>query len=162
MAVAFREHVWQKSFSIVKNSAFLCIRYVDNRLTLIKTSLTLHSAYKIFTDLNFYCHPIELENCGNNDFLGNTIYLDKGVCEFIVPEHKYFYRSPRSAGSDARVLSGLQARLHLLFRGTFPRSRAKPLLEKLLDKYEQQGFCRQLLHKLAFKISARYKCELSR
>ena len=62
----------------------------------------------------------------------------------------------RSAGTPTKVLSGLQARLHLLYRGTFPKDRCKGLVEQLLSGYEKQGFDRKLLQRIAFKVSVQY------
>lgn len=156
MTVAFHEQVWLQSFKITTASRMLCIRYVDNRLVIIPKELMQDVAYQMFTDLLFYEAPVELENCGDNVLLGYEISLHDRTCLYKVPQQSYFYRSPRSAGSTERILSGLGARLHLLYRGTYPKQRCAELLRQLLQGYQDQGFSISELRKISFKVSAQY------
>jgi hypothetical protein len=156
MAVAYREFVWARAYQIAKHADMLCVRYVDNRLTIISKSLERTPPFSRFCNLLFYEAPIELENCGDNVLLGYRIDLTTKTCHYVVPEQAYFYRSPRSAGTTRRILSGLNARLHLLYRGTFPRTEARNLVSQLFHGYVQQGFHLDILKRIAFKINSRY------
>ena len=117
----------------------------------------MHNSMRRFTSLLFYDHPVELEPCGNDDFLGNVLDMFHNRFTYKVPQDECAYRSCHSAGSTNRVLSGLNARLHLLFRATFPRSLAPQLLSQLIAKYEAKGFPHQVLSKMSFKVSSKYK-----
>jgi len=156
LAVTYKEHVWIKAYHITKHSGFLCIRYVDNRLTVIEDSLQSLSSYKRFTSLQFYEDPVELEACGTDEFLGYQLDFANCTCLYKIPDGPYHYRSTRSAGSAHRILSGLQARIHLLYRGTFPRTEAPRLLNELLENYVARGFTMQQLRSVSFRISAAY------
>ena len=156
VAVAYDEFIWMNAYKITLDSSFICVRYVDNRLTMVNTKLAEHSAYRMFLDKMFYQFPVELEDCGNQEFLGYVINIEEKCISFKVPQEAHAYRSCRSAGTMDKVLSGLTARLHLLYRGTFPRSNAKALIQELLGHYEQKGFPRFVLSRIAFKVSARY------
>ena len=134
----------------------MCIRYVDNRLTVIDESLQNLSSYKRFTSLSFYEDPVELEACGNDEILGCQLDFENCTCLCKIPDGPYHYRSTRSAGSITWILSGLQARVHLLYRGTFPRTEAPRLLNELLENYVARGFAIQQLRSVSFRISAAY------
>ena len=100
---------------------------------------------------------MELEDCGNNEFLGYCLDFQKGHIWFDVPAEKHAYRSARSAGTMDKVLSGLTARLHLLHRGTHPKELAKPLTSQLLENYEQNGFPKNILTRIAFRVGIQYR-----
>ena len=134
----------------------LCIRYVDNRLVLIPRNQQTLNGFRKFLDLDFYDPPVELEPCGDNKFLGYELDLLHGTCKYVVPKESFHYRSPRSAGTPSRILSGFQARLHLLYRGTFPSQEVKPLIEELVQGYLNQGFARPQLSSMIFRVSSRY------
>jgi len=156
-AVSVQEAIWIKAYDVQLHSAFLCIRYVDNRLTVLPRQLSSESCYNCFLDLNFYAHPVELENCGDMKFLGYEINLQAGTMEFVVPSEPFAFRSTRSAGTVHRILSGLTARFHLIHRGSFPKNLVRPSVQKLLRGYALQGFDQKLLSQIAFKVSSKYK-----
>ena len=54
MAVAYREIVWMHAYKIHEHSEMLCIRYVDNRLTIISKTLRKTDAFARLCDLLFY------------------------------------------------------------------------------------------------------------
>ena len=158
LAVTYKEHVWQHAYGILTNPPphMLCIRYVDNRLTIIHPELLHHAAYKRFTHLHFYDPPVELEPCGDDKFLEYAIDFMLGSCLYIVPSHAHEYRSTRSASSTARALSGMTARLHLFYRGTYPSHHCPRLVQELLHHYNNQGFPMFMLHSLASRVKKVY------
>jgi hypothetical protein len=154
LAVTYKEFVWQQAYKICTQDArFLCIRYVDNRLTVLASLLAAQSSFQRFLDPFFYQHPVELEPCGDMFFLGYLLDFDKAECLFRVPSQTHEYRSTRSAGSTRRCLSGFTARLFLLHRGTYPRSRIPPLVKIMIGHYVHHGFPPMLLHALASKVA---------
>jgi hypothetical protein len=154
-AVAFQEHLWQRAYDVcLSSSQFLCIRYVDNRITIPCESIRNQPAVQRFLHPLFYVSPVELESCGNNILLGYSIHKDKVLYE--VPTNSFCYRSARSAGSKKIVLSGLQARLHLLHRGTFPKKHCPALVSQILGMYQLQGFHMSLLQRIADRVAIRY------
>ena len=77
LVVHLDERMWRQTWNIVNHSHTLILRYVDNRL-IIAQPLDLHSpAMKEFCSLDFYRYPVELEEVGDNHFLGFNIDLDK-------------------------------------------------------------------------------------
>ena len=135
----------------------LCIRYVDNRLTVISKELRKLPSFERFCNLLFYQSPIELEDCGDNILLGYEISLTSRYCRYVVPKFNYDFRSIRSAGGTSRILSGLNARLHLLYRGTSPKSDSHKLVSLLLQGYVRQGFSLEVVKRAAFKICTKYR-----
>ena len=82
VAVAFQEFLWCKAYDISKSMTricenslpkLLCIRYVDNRLSIIQREEMGNRSFARFLDQSFYQHPVELEDCGDNKFLGYEI-----------------------------------------------------------------------------------------
>ena len=157
MAVAYREFTWLRAYKIQEHADMLCIRYVDNRLTVISKELRKLPSFERFCNLLFYQSPIELEDCGDNVLLGYEISLTSRYCRYVVPKFNYDFRSIRSAGSTSRILSGLNARLHLLYRGTFPKSDSHKLVSLLLQGYVRQGFSLEVVKRAAFKICNKYR-----
>ena len=156
IAVAFDEHMWTKAYNIQLHHSFLCIRYVDNRLTFMDSNLQTINSYNRFLDFLFYQYPVELEDCGNDIFLGYTIDMKQLSMAYVIPEESHAYRSIRSAGTTTKVLSGLTARLHLLYRGTFPSCNRLPLAKILIQKYEDRGFPKNILTSMLFKVTCKY------
>ena len=134
----------------------LCIRYVDNRLSIVREEAITQRQFARFLNQLFYQYPVELEDCGDKKFLGYELDIEAGTLLYVVPKDGFSYRDVRSAGSAAKILSGLHARLYLLYRGTFPHTKAKQLVEQLLQGYQDQGFPRATLQRIAFKVSTRY------
>ena len=158
LAVTFKEQMWLQAYNVqITSSSLLCIRYVDNRFVAIKRSLMKQAAFQRFLSMNFYDPPVELEPCGNDDLVGYRLDFLRNQCLYVVPTESYEFRSSKSAGSTSRNLSGLNARLHLLYRGTFPRSLAPTLVSQLLEGYSKKGFDPAILRRMAFKVSLRYQ-----
>ena len=86
------------------------------------------------------------------NLLGFEINMQQLQILFMPPQFQHEYRSPRSAGSTQRILSGLGARLHILQRGTFPRSKVPELVNKLFNGYVLKGFHNSTLRKIGFKL----------
>jgi hypothetical protein len=73
ITAAFEEHVWIKAFNLTwfsatKLPAFFS-RYVDNRACIIHQS-DMSLAVRQLTSLDFYRPPVQLEEVGDNIFLG--------------------------------------------------------------------------------------------
>jgi len=153
IAVSFEEMIWIRAYSDITHSAFLCIRYVDKRLTFVNKKHLDNFPMRRFLHPLFYGSPVELEDCGNTKFLGYIIDVESHTMQFDVPETTFSYRSNRPAGTTGRILSGLVARLHLIHRGTFPESLIKPTIDKLLEGYRQQGFTPSELFQVTRKVA---------
>ena len=113
--VAVEEAIWMKAYGISKFSGGLFVRYVDNRLICIPSHLANQQAFKMLLRLEFYGMPIELEECGNYDILGFRLNAKERTCTFIPPNDPHQFRSPKSAGSEKKILSGFASRLHLIY-----------------------------------------------
>ena len=135
----------------------LCVRYVDNRLAILDKIAMEGPAYERFLDALFYEYPVQLEDCGNNKFLGYLLDMEAGTMIFDIPTEPFFYRSIRSAGTQRRILSGLGARLFLLYRGTYPAHLAPAIAATMIQRYVDQGFTARLLHAIHHQV--RCKCQ---
>ena len=156
IVVAFREHMWLTAYQTTISSSQLCIRYVDNRAIMLSPIDEETARFKLLLNMEFYVLPIELEQCGHNILLGFEINMQQLQILFVPPQFQHEYRSPRSAGSTQRILSGLGARLHILHRGTFPRSNIPELVNKLFNVYVLKGFHISTLRKIGFKVAAKF------
>ena len=165
-AVAYEEFIWIRAYGLVKKSIHIteagipplfCIRYVDNRLTLVQRDVQCQWSIARFIRQDFYKSPVELEDCGDDKFLGFRLNVMESKMTFVVPEDGYAYRNVRSAGTIQKILSGLQARLHLIHRGTFPKSDISSSVNQLLQGYEKQGFDIKVLRRIAFRTAGKFR-----
>jgi hypothetical protein len=143
IAAAFEEHVWIKAFNLTwfsatKLPAFFS-RYVDNRACIIHTS-DMSPAIRQLTSLDFYRPPVQLEEVGDNVFLGFEVKTNTKTITYIPPQHGWQFRSPQSAGTTSLLLGSLSSRLHLIARGTFPKDQAKKAAVSLCGQYVDKGF----------------------
>ena len=146
IVVAVEEDIWMKAFGIAKFSGGLFIRYVDNRLICIPSHLANQTAFRRLLRLDFYGLPIELEECGNYDILGFRLDVASKTCTFIPPCDPHQFRSPKSAGSEKKILSGFASRLHLIYHRTFPKSHIPHHVQSLIRTYSSKGFTASTLH----------------
>ena len=156
--VAHREHIWIMSYNATLHSAGIFIRYVDNRNIGLFQRFEGLPAYRELLDLLFYRYPIELEPCGDSVLLGFEIDYNARTCLYRCPQFQHQYRSPHSAGTLRRQLSGFVARLHILFRGTFPAHRRVPLALSLCEGYISKGFTMRELWPSVRRVQQRYWC----
>ena len=106
---AVKEHFWVQSFKLFWQShkQFICaIRYVDNRLLLIPDSIIRNPAIRELIDLDFYVPPVQLEEVGNDEFLGFHLNIGSRTAKLMMPTERWQYRCPNSAGSAAITMSG--------------------------------------------------------
>ena len=144
LAVTMVEHSWQETFSqILTAPTFpnLVIRYVDNRFVLFDASQVTNRALRIFSLLDFYGPPVELETVEDGHFLGFRANPATRTFEYITPPPQQI-RDFSSAGSLRLRLSGLQSRSHLVAQYSFPSTLATPALERLVQIYTAKGFSR--------------------
>jgi hypothetical protein len=137
--VSIDEYMWKTSFKVCINNTLLS-RYVDNRLVCLPLNMMCLPEWKNLLNLEFYKHPVELESCNSDVYLGFTLNVPERTLLYIIPPHAGQYRSFQSAGSLHLKLSGLRSRLHLLFAGTYPKSAAPPIAKILVSQYVAKGF----------------------
>ena len=154
---AFREQVWLDSYNVQLADLGFFLRYVDNRLMFLFPEFVHLPFVQQLVSLEFYKLPIELENCGNKIILGCEYDQVNKTCKYVPPEHAFQYRSVYSAGTKSRALCGFQARLHLLYRYTYPRSLAYELVKQLKLGYLRKGFTHQDLNVLVRKVAHKYR-----
>ena len=95
--------------------------------------------FQVFTDLDFYGSPVELELVEDNLLLGfyvgvfdrTIIYKLPGICQI---------RGNVSAGTLRLRLSGLKSRAHLIHNFSFQSCQAQSSLHELARLYVQKGF----------------------
>lgn len=103
---------------------FLSIRYVDNRCILANESEFQQRFLQVLKHEHFYGYPVELETVDTQELLGFQVESAQRTVLYKQPDRSQL-RTPASAGSDRLSLSGLQSRLTLIFRYTFPESATK-------------------------------------
>ena len=69
----------------------------------------------------------------------------KRTFTYIIPDFRYQYKSAQSAGSNSLLLSGFKSRICIIVRGTFPEYLIAPTIRKLMFKYEDVGFSKEVL-----------------
>ena len=132
-----------KSFNLFWQSHkhLICaIRYVDNRLLLLPNALVPHPAVKELVKLEFYEPPVQLEQVGNDEFLGFNLNIHERTATLMMPTEKWQYRCPNSAGSKAIMLSGYKSRLTRVKRYTFPPEIVPQQIQLLKELYAKHGF----------------------
>ena len=152
IVVAHKEVLWQQSYDVTLHSAGLFLRYVDNRLICLPAEICALTEYRQLTDLNFYLHPVQLEECGTFDVLGFQLLLPERRCKFKFPSETHQFRSPRSAGSQQKILSGYQSRLHLIVKRTWPQEEVRRSVQTLVEAYKKKGFETKLLVRISRRI----------
>lgn len=101
LAVTMVEHSWQETFSQILNAPTfpnLIIRYVDNRFVLFDVSQVNNTALHLFSLLDFYGPPVELEKVEDGHFLGFSANPATRTFEYITPPPQQI-RDFDSAGS---------------------------------------------------------------
>ena len=112
---------WQRLFaSQALNKLTFIVRYVDNRLILLPSQMIqLHSVLALL-DPWFYGAPIQLEDVGDQHFLGfNVDHVSRSI-SYIPLSFRWQVRHPHSAGSIKLRLSGLKSRLHSIRTYAWP------------------------------------------
>ena len=145
LAVTMVEHSWQDTFSQLLNAPtfpHLIIRYVDNRFVLFDVSQVNNTALQLFSSLDFYGPPVELETVDDGHFLGFQADPANRTFEYITPPPQQI-RDFSSAGSLRLRLSGLQSRSHLVAQYSYPKMLTEPALKRLIQVYMAKGFSRQ-------------------
>ena len=159
LVASVHEYNWAKSMDIIWQDFRLAgvhyvRRYVDNRTAILtKHARTNNTKVANFFHLDFYEPPVQLEDVGDNKFLGFNVCLADNTCQYVLPE---VFRSAASAGSHRLILSGLRSRLHIIAKGTWPRSSRRKSMEQLGTLYEKQGFAPHVISTIVKKVSRRY------
>lgn len=115
------------------------VRYVDNRFVLYNQQHHHFEALHVFSDLDFYGSPVELECVTDDSLLGFRVDAAQRRCIYIQPNSRQI-RDLASAGSLRLRLSGLLSRSHLIRKYTYPKSAVNGSLHQLADLYVQKGY----------------------
>ena len=99
---------WQRLFASCNllSQSFI-VRYVDNRFIITSREFADSLAIRTLVSPLFYGAPIELEDVGDDHFLGLRVRIDKRQVHYIPVSHRWQVRHPRSAGSETHLVSGL-------------------------------------------------------
>ena len=95
--------------------------------------------FQVFTDLDFYGSPVELELVADN--FTARLYVDVSERTII------------SAGTLRLRLSGLKSRAHLIRKYSFPSCQAQSSLHALSRLYVQKGFALSDIHSALWPTS---------
>ena len=144
LAVTLIERPWSSTYQEVltqPNFHHLAIRYVDSRFVIVQKHHLQAPVFKVFTDLDFYGSPVELD-AGCRQFYFSAIYVDVSERTII------------SAGTLRLRLSGLKSRAHLIREYSFPSCQAQSSLHALSRLYVQKGFALSDIHSALWPTNA--------
>ena len=139
LVVHLDERMWRQSWNIISHPHALVLRYVDNRLILAQPLDLQTPAMREFCSLDFYRHPVELEEVGDNHFLGFNIDMEKTEVRYKMPAEAWQFKSPSSANGMCYNLASLQSRLFIIMRGASPHLRREQC-RQLADLYVSLGY----------------------
>ena len=147
--------MWKASYNITVHSSQFCCwctRYADNRFTLINCDFSCPRAFEVFLDPEFYRAPITLETVNDNKILGFLCNASARTLTIDLPSDSSCYRSPRSAGADALLLSGFKTRLTLIRRFTYPKTLVSFFSQQLAQAYIDKQFHPDVVWRLIQKL----------
>ena len=131
LAVTLIERSWSSTYQEVltqPNFHHLAIRYVDSFNIIVQKHHLQAPVFKVFTDLDFYGSPVEMELVADN-------FTSRLLCGYVSE------RTIMSAGTLRLRLSGLKSRAHLIRKYSFPSCQAQSSLHALSrfsDKYQRR------------------------
>ena len=161
MVVSFEEQMWYETFqNHISSTRMLqrCFihRYVDNRLIIFPKCFSKDPVLQILLKKSFYKKPIELEDVGDNHFLGFDVNVANRTVMYNSPTADWQYRHWQSAGSPELKLSSLSSRMYLLCRGTWPPEYRKQAAKQLAEQYSRRGFNNEAVQSTVNKILAKF------
>ena len=142
LAVTLIKISWSSTYQEVltqPNFHHLAIRYVDNRFVIVQKHHLQAPVFKVFTDLDFYGSPVELELVADNLLLGFYVDVSERTVIYKLPDIRQI-RDNVSAGTLRLRLSGLKSRAHLIRKYSFPSCQTQSSLHALSRLYVQKGF----------------------
>ena len=101
LAATLFERWWRSMYREVLNqpqSHHLAIRYVDNRFVIVQKHHLQAPVFKVFTDLDFYGSPVELELVADNLLLGFYVDVSERTVIYKLPDIRQI-RDTVSAGT---------------------------------------------------------------
>ena len=101
LAVTLIERSWSSTYQEVltqPNLHHLAIRYVDNRFVIVQKHHLQAPVFKVFTDLDFYGSPVELELVADNLLLGFYVDVSERTVIYKLPDIRQI-RDNVSAGT---------------------------------------------------------------
>ena len=124
------------------------VRYVDNRFIITPEAHATSLPIRTLVSPLFYGSPIELEDVGDDHFLGLRVLVDVRQIHFIPVSHLWQVRHPKSAGSDTHLLSGLRSRICTIRRYPWPAFLREGQVNRLKDFHIQSGYPSYLVRPL--------------
>ena len=154
LVTVIEEYMWMQTYTIFVDSPQFCqwsSRYADNRFMLVDLAAEVPQAFEVFLSPTFYQEPILLETVTDNKVLGFHCDAINRQLTISLPTDPYCYRSPRSAGTDSLLISGLKTRLITIRRFTYPKSLIPIYAHRLARIYIQKGFDPNTIRRLTEK-----------
>ena len=107
------EQWWTRNEPLIRpdrDRIFIC-RYVDNRLVVFSDQVAHCSWLQELRQLDFYQHPVELEEVDSGEFFGTILHPEERRLAFIIPDKQFQFKPLIliSAGSDSHKLAAVTA-----------------------------------------------------
>ena len=131
--------LWSQSF---------IVRYVDNRFIITSREFADSLAIRALVSPLFYGAPIELEDVGDDRFLGLRVLIDKRQVHYLpyLPvSHRWHVGHPKSAGSETHLVSGFKSRICTIRRYVWPASLREHQANDLKLFHVQVGYPMQIV-----------------
>ena len=143
IAVSYVEQQWwiQNEHLIrpFRDHFFIC-RYVDNRLVVFSEAIAHCSWMKELCQLEFYQHPVELEEVESGEFLGTVLHPAERRLAFIIPNKQFQFKPSNSAGSDSHKMAAVNSRICLASRCSFPQSQRDQDVHEIGRQYINRDY----------------------
>ena len=139
---------WLTLYQTHRLDPFLPIRYVGNRFIMYSFTKRHLPAMQTLFSTRFYGSPIELEDVGNQEFLGFLVDPSDRTIQIVPVKAQWQVRRPYSAGSPRSLLSSLRSRILLARRYGWPPQSRQHQIQQIKLFHLQLGFGPRLIREL--------------
>ena len=90
--------------------------------------------------VQFYQHPVELEEVESGEFLGTILHPSERRLAFIIPNKQFQFKPLNSAGSDSHKMAAVNSRICLASRCSFPQSQRDQDVHEIGRQYINRDY----------------------
>ena len=150
------EQWWTRNEPLIRpdrDRIFIC-RYVDNRLVVFSDQVAHCSWLQELRQLDFYQHPVELEEVDSGEFFGTILHPEERRLAFIIPDKQFQFKPLIliSAGSDSHKLAAVNSRICLASRCSFPQSQRDRDVHAIGRQYVNRNYPMQQILRIQKKF----------
>ena len=158
IAVSYTEQQWwNRSQHVIlphRDLIFICL-YVDNKLVVYSDRIAHFAWLQQLRQLDFYEHPLELEDVETGELLGIILRPAERRLAFIIPDKQFQFKPLNSAGSDSHKMAAVNSRMCLASRCSYPRSQKDQHAHATGRRYVNRDYPAQRIFRIQKKFSRR-------